>query len=98
MPINRKKWLTYSRVYAIIFIEVKERPKELENQITGGFKMAQTSKTYKWGLFSDYGMRILNETFTTKREAQKAFREWGYTKDSEAWIEKVPMDAKRKFD
>lgn len=55
-------------------------------------------KTYKWGLFSDYGMRILNETFTTKREAQKAFREWGYTKDSEAWIEKVPMDAKGKFD
>ncbi|HQM00296.1 MAG TPA: hypothetical protein PLH98_07005 [Ruminococcus flavefaciens] len=43
-------------------------------------------------------MKILNETFTTKREAQKAFREWGYTKDSEAWIEKIPMDAKGKFD
>ena len=41
--------------------------------------MAKTTKTYKWGLFSDYGMKILNETFTTKREAQKAFREWGYT-------------------
>ena len=44
--------------------------------------MAKATKNYTWGLFSDYGMRILNETFTTKREAQKAFREWGYTKDS----------------
>lgn len=52
----------------------------------------------KWGLFSDYGMRILNETFATKREAQKAFREYGYTKDSEAWIERVSMDAKGKFE
>lgn len=52
----------------------------------------------KWGLFSDYGMRILNETFATKREAQKAFREYGYTKDSEAWIERVPMDAKGRFE
>ena len=42
--------------------------------------MAKATKNYKWGLFSDYGMRILNETFTTKREAQKVFREWGYTK------------------
>ena len=90
--------MTYSRVYAIIYTEVEIRPKELENQITGGFKMAQTSKNYKWGLFSDYFMKILNETFATKREAQKAFREWGYTKDSEAWIEKVPMDAKGRFD
>lgn len=48
---------------------------------------------YKWGLFSDFGMRILNETFPTKREAQRAFRAYGYTKDSEAWIEKVPLDA-----
>ena len=24
--------------------------------------MAKTTKTYKWGLFSDYGMKILNET------------------------------------
>lgn len=43
-------------------------------------------------------MRILNETFTTKREAQKAFREYDYTKDSEAWIEQVPLKAKGKFD
>jgi len=57
-----------------------------------------TSKDYKWGLFSDYGMRILNETFTPKREAQKAFREYGYTKDSEVWIEQVPLDAKGRFD
>ena len=55
------------------------------------------TKDYKWGLFSDFGMKILNETFATKREAQRAFREC-YTKDSEAWIEKVPLDAKGKFD
>ena len=60
--------------------------------------MAKSSKSYKWGLFSDYGMRILNETFTTKRKAQKAFKEYGYTKDSEAWIEQVPLDAKGRFD
>ncbi len=56
------------------------------------------SKDYKWGLFSDYGMRILNETFPTKQEAQKAYREYGYTKDSEAWIEKVPLNAKGRFE
>lgn len=55
-------------------------------------------KDYKWGLFSDFGMKILNHTFRTKREAQKAFREYGYTKDSEAWIERVPADAKGKLD
>ena len=60
--------------------------------------MAKSSKDYKWGLFSDYGMRILNETFMTKREAQKAFREYDYTKDSEAWIERVPINAKGRFD
>lgn len=60
--------------------------------------MAKSSKDYKWGLFSDYGMRILNETFMTKREAQKAFREYDYTKDSEAWIEQVPLNAKGRFD
>ena len=60
--------------------------------------MATKAKNYKWGLFSDNFMRILNETFATKREAQKAFREYGYTKDSEAWIEKVPLDAKGRFD
>jgi hypothetical protein len=60
--------------------------------------MAKSSKDYKWGLFSDYGMRILNETFMTKREAQKTFREYGYTKDSEAWIEQVPLNAKGRFD
>ena len=60
--------------------------------------MATKAKNYKWGLFSDYFMRILNETFPTKREAQRAFRECGYTKDSEAWIEKVPLDAKGRFD
>lgn len=60
-------------------------------------KNLDNSKT-KWGLFSDYGMKILNETFDTKREAQRAFREWGYTKDSEAWIERVPADAKGRFD
>ena len=60
--------------------------------------MYMKENKYKWGLFSDYGMKILNETFRTKREAQKAFRECGYTKDSEAWIEKVPCDAKGRFD
>ena len=60
--------------------------------------MATKTKSYKWGLFSDYFMKILNETFVTKREAQRAFRECGYTKDSEAWIEKVPLDAKGRFD
>lgn len=60
--------------------------------------MAKSSKDYKWGLFSDYGMRILNETFMTKCEAQKAFREYDYNKDSEAWIEKVPLNAKGRFD
>ena len=72
--------LTIAPNGCIIYIEVKERPKKLENRITGGFKVAKATKNYKWGLFSDYGMRILNETFTTKREAQKVFREWGYTK------------------
>lgn len=52
----------------------------------------------RWGLFSDYGMKILNETFDTKGEAQRAFREWGYTKDSEAWIERVPASATGRFD
>lgn len=55
-------------------------------------------KDYKWGMFSDYGMKLLNETFATKREAQKAFKECGYTKDSEVWIEKVPLDAVGRFD
>lgn len=59
-------------------------------------KNLDNSKT-KWGLFSDYGMKILNETFATKREAQRAFREC-YTKNSEAWIERVPADAKGRFD
>lgn len=58
--------------------------------------MKNNDKT-RWGLFSDYGMKILNETFDTKREAQRAFREC-YTKDSEAWIERVPADAKGRFD
>ncbi len=62
------------------------------------FKECCDMAKMKWGLFSDYGMRILNETFATKREAQKAFREYGYTKDSEAWIERVPMDAKGRFE
>lgn len=53
---------------------------------------------YKWGLFSDFGMKILNHTFRTKREAQEAFREYGYTKDSEAWIERVPVDAVGRLD
>ena len=56
------------------------------------------NKNYKWGLFSDFGMRILNETFEYKRDAQRAFRECEYTKDSEAWIEKVPLDAIGRFD
>lgn len=56
------------------------------------------NKNYKWGLFSDFGMKILNETFEYKRDAQRAFRECGYTKDSEAWIEKVPLDAIGRFD
>jgi hypothetical protein len=43
-------------------------------------------------------MKILNETFDTKREAQKAFRECGYTKDSEAWIERVPATVRGRFD
>ena len=60
-------------------------------------KNLDNSKT-KWGLFSDYGMKILNETFATKREAQRAFRECGYTKDSEAWIERAPASAKGRFD
>lgn len=53
---------------------------------------------YKWGLFSDFGQKLLNKTFRTKREAQRAFHEWGYTKDSEAWIERVPADAKGRLD
>ena len=52
----------------------------------------------RWGLYSDFGQRILNETFDSKREAQKAFREYGYTKDSEAWIEEVDETAVGKFD
>lgn len=56
------------------------------------------NKNYKWGLFSDFGMKILNETFEYKRDAQRAFRECGYIKDSEAWIEKVPLDAVGRFD
>ena len=58
--------------------------------------MKNNDKT-RWGLFSDYGMKILNGTFDTKREAQRAFREC-YTKDSEAWIERVPASAKGRFD
>lgn len=52
----------------------------------------------RWGLYSDFGQRLLNETFDNKREAQKAFREYGYTKDSEAWIEEVDETAIGKFD
>lgn len=55
-------------------------------------------RDYKWGLFTDYGMRILVSTFDTKRDAQREFRRNGYTKDSEAWIEKVPVDAKGQLD
>lgn len=53
---------------------------------------------YRWGLYSDYGMRILNFTTDTKAEAYKIFKDMGYTKDSEAWIERVPVDAKGRFD
>lgn len=55
-------------------------------------------RDYRWGLFTDYGMKILNFTFNTKREAQKAYRKCRYTKDSEAWIDKVPIDVKGKFE
>lgn len=55
-------------------------------------------RDYKWGLFTDYGMRILVSTFDTKRDAQREFRRNGYTKDCEAWIEKVPVDAKGQLD
>ena len=55
-------------------------------------------RDYKWGLFTDYGMKILVSTFETKRDAQKEFRRCGYTKDCEAWIEKVPVDAKGQLD
>lgn len=65
-----------------------------------GKKKSVKSATGKkrWGLYSDFGQRILNETFDSKREAQKAFREYGYTKDSEAWIEEVDETAVGKFD
>lgn len=55
-------------------------------------------KDYRWGLFSDYGQKILNLTRDTKREVQQEFRAWGYTKDSEVWIEKVSPDARGRFD
>ena len=66
----------------------------------GGKKKSIKSAAGKkrWGLYSDFGQRILNETFDSKREAQKAFREYGYTKDSEAWIEEVDETAVGKFD
>lgn len=62
------------------------------------FFKAKRKRDYRWGLFSDYGMKLLNFTADTKKEAQKIFREMGYTKDSEAWIDKVPVDAKGRFD
>lgn len=62
------------------------------------FFKAKQKRDYRWGLFSDYGMKLLNFTADTKKEAQKIFREMGYTKDSEAWIDKVPVDAKGRFD
>ena len=66
---------------------------------TSDVKAAKSSPGKKrWGLYSDFGQRLLNETFDSKREAQKAFREYGYTKDSEAWIEEVDETAVGKFD
>lgn len=58
----------------------------------------ERNKHYRWGIFVDFGMRILEETFDTYREAQRAFREWGFTRDSEAWIEKVPVTAVGRLD
>ena len=69
------------------------------NSACGGKKSVKAAAGKKrWGLYSDFGQRILNETFDSKREAQKAFREYGYTKDSEAWIEEVDETAVGKFD
>lgn len=53
---------------------------------------------YKFGLVEDCAMKILVKTFKTKREAQRYFRENGFTKDSEVWIERVPEDAKGELD
>lgn len=55
-------------------------------------------KEYKWGLVEDCAMKILVKTFKTKREAQMYFRENGFTKDCEAWIERVPADSKGELD
>ena len=55
-------------------------------------------KNFKWGLFEDCCMKILVKTFKTKREAQRYFRENGYTKDTEVWIDCVPADAKGELD
>ena len=74
-------------------IEASEQAKQLAKKPV---KSAAGKK--RWGLYSDFGQRILNETFDSKREAQKAFRECGYTKDSEAWIEEVDETAVGKFD
>lgn len=72
---------------------------EVEGACGGKKKSVKSAAGKKrWGLYSDFGQRILNETFDSKREAQKAFREYGYTKDSEAWIEEVDETAVGKFD
>ena len=56
------------------------------------------NKDFKYGLIEDCAMKILVKTFRTKREAQQYFRDNGYTKDSEAWIDRVPEDAKGTLD
>lgn len=72
---------------------------EVEGACGGKKKSVKSAAGKKrWGLYSDFGQKILNETFDSKREAQKAFREYGYTKDSEAWIEEVDETAVGKFD
>ena len=71
---------------------------EVEGACGGKKSVKSAAGKKRWGLYSDFGQKILNETFDSKREAQKAFREYGYTKDSEAWIEEVDETAVGKFD
>ena len=71
---------------------------DYEAMLVGTSDIKAAAGKKRWGLYSDFGQRILNETFDSKREAQKAFREYGYTKDSEAWIEEVDETAVGKFD
>lgn len=58
--------------------------------------MAKVKTTYR--VYVDFLMKILRAEFDTKKEARQYMKEYGYTKDSEAWIDKFYYVSQEKWD